>query len=89
MDPTNTPDNPILNSKSMEEHGMIQFRRKPKFPSPRPHAECVCHTEQVFRLYHDIVNQAQIQEELGVSEVVCEWLDTHRRLDTERVLHHT
>ena len=42
--------------------------------------------------YH-IVNQAQIQEELGVSEVVCEcvceWLDTHRRLDTERVLHHT
>ena len=40
-----------------------------------------------------IVNQAQIQEELGVSEVVCEcvceWLDTNRRLDTERVLHHT
>ena len=32
MDPTNTPDNPILNSKSMEERGMIQFRRKPKFP---------------------------------------------------------
>ena len=32
MDPTNTPDNPILNSKSKEEHGMIQFRRKPKFP---------------------------------------------------------
>ena len=40
-----------------------------------------------------IVNQAQIQEELGVSEVVgecvCEGLDTHRRLDTERLLHHT
>ena len=40
-----------------------------------------------------IVNQAQIQEELGVSEVVgecvCERLDTHRRLDTERLLHHT
>ena len=39
-----------------------------------------------------IVNQAQIQEELGVLEVVCEWvcewLDTHRRLDTERVPHH-
>ena len=32
MDTTNTPDNPILDSKSMEEHGMIQFRRKPKFP---------------------------------------------------------
>ena len=39
-----------------------------------------------------IVNQAQIQEELGVwvvvCECVCECLDTHRRLDTERVLHH-
>ena len=32
MDPTSTPDNPTLNSKSMEERGMIQFRRKPKFP---------------------------------------------------------
>ena len=46
----------------------------------------------IIRL-HVIVNQAQIQEEMGVSKVVCgcvcEWLDTHRRLDTERVLHHT
>ena len=32
MDPTSAPDNPTLDSKSMEEHGMIQFRRKPKFP---------------------------------------------------------
>ena len=32
MDPTSAPDNPTLDSKSMEERGMIQFRRKPKFP---------------------------------------------------------
>ena len=32
MDSTSTPDNPTLDSKSMEERGMIQFRQKPKFP---------------------------------------------------------